>query len=273
MNIYYLGPPGSYSHTVVSALYKTGHSVPCRTFSEVVEQVIADPGSHGLMGLENSISSSVHESIDLLFQHTDLSIIGEACMNISLHLIGVPGSDISKITTVYSYPQALAQCSTFIKQNGLREIESPSTTTAVREVDTLQNPEIAAIAGEGSVAGTDLQILKSGIGNVAHNLTRWAVISNQKPDLTSGNKMTLIFKVKHEPGSLVKVLQSIAEKRGNLSKIESRPVPGSTWEYSFWIDIEIPDGSAEVFEEVMRQEALEYRVVGAYPRGETFNTI
>lgn len=271
MNIYYLGPAGSYSHTLVQKLFSDQKYIPCRSFSEIIECVKEHKASYGLLGIENSISSSVHESIDLLFANKEISIVAEACMNISLHLIGVSGSDISKIRSVYSYPQALAQCSEFVQSHGMRTVESPSTTAAVHEVDTLQNSEIAAIAGTGSIADTDLVVLQENIGNVSHNLTRWVVVTTQgKQILRKLNKMTMIFQVKHEPGSLVRVLQSIAENGGNMSKIESRPVAGSNWEYDFWVDIEIPEGSSSQFESLMKKEALQYRTVGIYEKGYTF---
>jgi len=270
MNVYYLGPSGSYSHTLIQKLFPNEEAVPCRTFAEIVQYVQKDQKSYGLLGIENSISSSVHENIDLFFTH-NLYIVGEACMNITLNLIGLEGATLPDIKTVYSYPQALSQCSGFIKKHAVKVIETTSTTAAVEEVDTLQNKTVGAIAGLESIVGTELVALKEHIGNDSHNMTRWVVISQEahsRDEMT--NKMTIIFKVKHEPGSLVRVLQAIADHAGNLSKIESRPVAGSNWEYEFWVDIEVPDGSAQVFENLMQNEALSFRVVGAYRKGKTF---
>ncbi len=272
MNIYYLGPAGSYSHVLIQNLFPDVRHIPCRSFSEVVESVEKDTESLGLLGIENSTSSSVHESIDLLFAH-ELHIVAEAYMNIALHLIGVKNSSSSDIRTVYSHPQALAQCSRFISDHALKSIESLSTTAAVREVSTLQNQEIAAIAGRGAIAGSDLQILSKNIGNVSHNITRWVVVSRKQNSISDAhlNKLTVIFKVKHEPGSLVHVLQSIADHQGNLTKIESRPVAGSNWEYEFWVDIEVPDGKAGSIEKCLKDETLSYRMVGVYQKGHTYD--
>jgi len=271
MNIYYLGPKGSYSYTLLKKLYPEEKLLPQPTFAHIAEAVIKDENSIGLLGIENSISSSVHESIDLLFQN-NLHIVGEASMDIQLHLIGTKGATLTDVKEIYSYPQAIAQCSAFIKKYNMICHETPSTTTAVHEVDTLQDRSKAAIAGRGSLAGTDLRVIRGDIANISHNMTRWVFISKKSVSLGKNhNKITVIFKVKHEPGSLVKVLQAVAQEKGNMSKIESRPVPGSDWEYLFWIDVEIPEGSITVFETLFQKETLSYRMVGIYEKGQTFS--
>ena len=271
MNIYYLGPKGSYSYSLLQQMYPNEHLEPQPTFAHIVEAVLNDDTSIGLLGIENSISSSVHESIDLLFRN-DLYIVGEACMDIQLHLIGPKNANLSNVKEVLSYPQAIAQSSDFIEKHGIVTHEAPSTAAAVREVDTLQDISKAAIAGRGSLADTDLQILQRNIANTSHNMTRWVLVSKKPIKLgEKQNKITVIFKVKHEPGSLVKVLQAIADEKGNMSKIESRPVPGSNWEYLFWIDVEIPEETVDVFQKRLEKETLSFRMVGAYEKGYTYS--
>ena len=270
MKIYYLGPKGSYSYSLLQKMYPNGVAEPKPTFAHIVDAVLEDESSIGLLGIENSISSSVHESIDLLFQN-NLYIVGEACMNIKLHLIGPKDAEFSDVKEVFSYPQAIAQCSHFIENHSITPHETPSTAAAVREVDTLQDKTKAAIAGRGSLADTDLKILKEDIANTSHNMTRWVLVSKKPMKYGQNqNKMTVIFKVKHEPGSLVKVLQAIADECGNMTKIESRPVPGLNWEYLFWIDVEIPERTVDVFQKRLKQETLSYRTVGIYEQGKTY---
>ncbi len=271
MKIYYLGPKGSYSYSLLKKIRPTDDLQPLPTFVHIAEAVMKDEDSMGLLGIENSISSSVHESVDIIFQN-DLYIVGEACMDIQLHLIGTKKASLSDVQEVFSYPQAIAQCSSFIEKHALKIRETPSTAAAVQEIDTLQDDTKAAIAGRGSLADTNLRIIRENIANTSHNMTRWILVSKKafltdiKPD-----KITVIFKVKHEPGSLVKVLNAIASEKGNMSKIESRPVPGSNWEYLFWIDVEIPVGSAETFKRLLEKETLTYRMVGVYEKGQTYS--
>lgn len=270
MNIYYLGPKGSYSYSMLQKIYPNENLLPLPTFAHIVSAVMKEEGSIGLLGIENSISSSVHESIDLLFQN-ELCIVAEAAMDIQLHLIGPKNATLSDVKEVFSYYQAIAQCSSFIEKNALIVHETPSTMAAVHEVDTLQDKSKAAIAGRGALAGTDLDIIEEQIANSSHNMTRWVLVS-KKPITVSKkiNKLTVIFKVTHEPGSLVKVLQAVAREKGNMSKIESRPVPGSDWEYLFWIDVEIPEGAIGIFKALFKKETLWYRLVGMYEKGQTY---
>lgn len=270
MKIFYLGPKGSYSYWLLQKARQKDVLLPLPTFVHVADAVMRDEDSIGLLGIENSISSSVHESVDIIF-HNDLYIVGEACMDIQLHLIGTKKSSLSDIQEVFSYPQAIAQCSSFIKKHDLKTHETPSTAAAVHEIDTLQDDTKAAIAGRGSLPDTDLQILRENIANTSHNMTRWVFVSKKPFSIDEPtDKMTVIFKVRHEPGSLVRVLNAIASERGNMSKIESRPVPGSNWEYLFWIDIEIPPRKEKVFKELLEREALSYRIVGVYKKGKTY---
>lgn len=271
MNIYYLGPKGSYSYTLVSKEFPKDNLIPMPTFGQILSKVQGDTDGIGVLGIENSISSSVHESIDLIF-NSNVFIAGEACMDIQLHLIGPSGARVNTVKEVFSYPQAIAQCSEFIQKNAIITHESPSTMAAINEVNTLQDIAKAAIAGRGSLPDTDLKIIKENIGNIAHNMTRWVFVSRERRCTGSKiNKMSLIFKVKHEPGSLVSVLHALAKANSNMTKIESRPVPGSNWEYAFWIDIEIPEGTVESITDIMSRKTLAYRIVGAYEKGRTYH--
>jgi prephenate dehydratase len=267
MNIYYLGPVGSYSEIVAKKIFTTEEHilVPTDGFADVVEHVRED--GMGILGIENSISSSVHESVDALFQ-SDIYIIGEVSMNIELHLGGMKDASFTDITDVYSHTQALAQCSLFIKENNLTIYNSSSTAAAIDEVLRLHDTSKAAIGGKASIEEKGLTIVAEHIENTNHNMTRWVIISKNPESLLHPiNKVTYAFRVKHEPGSLVAVLKSIADAKGNMTKIESRPVPGSDWEYEFWVDVDIAEGSLETIETSLAFESLTHRRIGAYQKG------
>ncbi|MDA1316396.1 MAG: hypothetical protein O3B87_00050 [bacterium] len=267
MNIYYLGPVGSYSEIVAKKIFTTTEHklIPLSGFDEVVERVQVE--GMGILGIENSISSSVHESVDVLFK-SDVHIIGEASMNIELHLGGLKDASISDVRDVYSHSQALAQCSIFIKKNNLTPHSTSSTASAIDDVVSLHDFSKAAIGGKKTIEEKGLSIISNHIGNTKNNMTRWVIISKNSESLLQPiNKVTYAFCVKHEPGSLVPVLQSISNAQGNMTKIESRPVPGSDWEYEFWVDVEIPEGSLEVIDASIAKESLTHRRLGAYQKG------
>lgn len=267
MNIYYLGPKGSYSEIVAKKVFTTGEHtlVPVGEFTDVVGHV--EQEGMGILGIENSISSSVHESVDMLFQ-SDVCIIGEVSMNIELHLGGMKSASFTDITDVYSHTQALAQCSTFIKENNFNMHKTSSTASAMEKVLASNDISKAAIGGKASIEEKGLSIVVEHIGNTKQNMTRWVIISKNPKSLSQPiNKVTYVFRVKHEPGSLVAVLKSIADAKGNMTKIESRPVPGSDWEYEFWVDVEIPEKSLSFINTAISQSTLTNRSIGAYQKG------
>lgn len=270
MNIYYLGPSGSYSEIVAKNEFSDQTLISVASFEKVVENVLEDKNAVGILGIENSSSSSVHTNVDMIFNN-NLFIIGEATMSIRLHLIGLMGTNTQDVKEVYSHPQALAQCTEFIQKHSLIMRPIESTTAAVELISKKNDKTIAAIASSQSVK-SGLTIIQKNIANHENNMTRWVfVTSAQNTQVSHANKLTIIFTVTHEPGSLVNVLQKIAHAQGNLTRIESRPVPGSDWEYQFWIDVEIPEGSKETFEDILKHVTHKYRMVGAYMRG-TFYT-
>src|SRR3989344_2657667 len=227
MKIYYLGPIGSFSEQIGKKIYKKMDLVPLQTFEGIVKKVENDPEATGLLVIENSISSSVHQSVDLMFE-SQAQIIGEAYMEIKLDLIGLPGTKVENIKTVFSHPQALSQSSEFIKKYQLKSIFEQSTASAASYVKRSKKIQNAAIGSKYLADLMKLKVIKENVG-----------------------------KVKHKPGSLVKALDQIAKKRGNLTKIESRPLPGTNWEYEFWLDLEIPNGTKKDFLKLFQNETLE----------------
>jgi len=270
MNVYYLGPKGSYSEILAQKEFVNQTLIPVESFENVVEKVLNNEDAVGILGIENSTSSSVHTNVDLIFNN-DLSIVGEATMNIRLHLIGKKGAKMGEITHVYSHTQALAQCTDFICDKKLTAHSIESTTAAVAFISQKRDVHIAAIASSQSIKSGQ-EILQKNIANQQNNMTRWVFVSSSsKMENAEADKITVIFTVKHEPGSLVRVLQKLADANGNLTRIESRPVPGADWEYQFWIDVEIPLRTQELFVKILKEETDSYRIVGAYRRG-TFYT-
>ncbi len=267
MKIYYLGPIGSFSEQIGKKIYPDEKLISSETFDGIVKKVENDSDAIGLLVIENSISSSVHQSVDLMFE-SKAQIIGEAFMEITLDLIGLPGTNINDVQTVYSHPQALSQCSEFIEKFNLKPMFAQSTASAASYVKRSGKVQNAAIGSKYLADLMKMQVIKENVGNVKHNMSRWILIAKEsKIKDDEVNKLTVIFKVKHEPGSLVKVLDRIAKKRGNLTKIESRPISGTNWEYEFWVDIETPNGSKKDFFKLFENEALEYRVIGQYQKG------
>jgi len=199
MKVYYLGPIGSFSEQISKKIYSKEELIPMETFEGIVKKVENDSDSIGLLVIENSISSSVHKSVDLMFE-SKAKIIGEAFMEITLDLIGLHGTKINDVKTAYSHPQALSQCSEFIENNNIKSMLAQSTASAATYVKKTGKIQNAAI-GSGYLANLlKMQVVKENVGNVKHNMSRWILIANEaKVKDSEINKLTVIFKVSMNP--------------------------------------------------------------------------
>jgi len=275
MNLYYLGPQGSYSSIVAHKAFAESFyaHTPVENLRTILAHVQTDKEGIGIVPIENSITSNVHESMDYLFE-TDLKIIGEARLKITLHLIGRTGTELSKVTKVYSHPQALHQCSAFLQEHKIDTEEVVSTAAGQRHVLAQSGAEEALI-GSGELAKREeLEILADDLGNVQNNVTRFLFVGHKDiaQEETEQKRATFTFRVKHEAGALVDVLNKLAAAGANLTSIESRPIPGSDFEYKFWIDVEAHSQSIDDITAVIKKNTAEHRVLGVYPKGDTYES-
>lgn len=271
--IFFLGPIGSYSHIVTKKAFPDEELISCNTFFEIANKIKSNTGSIGVLPIENSITSDVHENVDYIFKNPDFSIIGESVLRINLHLYGLQGSTLSDIKIVYSHPKALAQSTKFIDNHNLEMRESKSTAEAKEIIIDQKNMNQACI-GSSDLKDNQIVLLQSNIGNAKNNFTRFIFVTAKPKALHHhADKATFIFKVKHEPGTLTKVLSQLAAKGLNLTKIESRPLPNTYWEYQFWIDLEIPKNiQLNDVENIIKSSTLSCRLVGAYVKGKVFES-
>jgi len=272
MKVYYLGPESSYSHIVATRFFKQPEAdlSGLSSFNAIFKQILAEKNSLGLLPIENSITSSVHENIDWIFQRP-CYIVGEAFLEIHLNLIGLTGAVESEIKQVLSHPKALQQCSDYIEKNKLLGIEATSTSEAAKLLKENRNVQTAVIGGKLLTTGdSDLTVIKADIGNVKNNFTRFVIVSASKDQVISEsrNKISVSFQLKHEPGSLLKVLEALFKRQANLTKIESRPIPAKEWEYEFWIDIELGNADIDQLLEAIKDNTLQYRLLGFYKQGD-----
>jgi prephenate dehydratase len=274
--VYYLGPEGSFSAILVSKLFNAGSElVPCSSFSEIAARLRAHTTAVGLLGIENSNSSDVHETIDIMFEDK-FRILGEASLKIRMNLLGLQGARLEQIREVYSHPQALLQCASFIREHGLTAHTTDSTSAGKQLVVGMGDASKATIGSGALAEDGSLAVLAADIATVAQNMTRFICVSptpllidnlNRKQD-----KLTYIFQLKHRPGSLAHLLSELAGLDVNLTKIQSRPIPGTDWEYVFWIDMEIPNTTEPQVSRVLEDYATGYTLLGAYEKGRVFES-
>lgn len=273
-NIYYLGPDGSFSQTIIKRAGQAYNEVACDNFSEIVEKTLADANSVGVLPIENSITSNIHENMDHLFSQ-NLVIKGEAFLKIHLSLFGLRGSNINDITKVYSQPQALSQCRGYIKSHNFITQETSSTAAAKNLILKMNDKRCAAIGSEELKVEENLAILESDIGDEKFNITRFVLVRAgvHASEQNDANKASVVFTIKHEAGALAKILTELGKASFNLTKIESRPIPASDWEYRFWIDIENKDNEAineEKLNDILKSNTKKFKIAGIYPAGKIY---
>lgn len=263
------GERGAYSELAVFRFFPNSKPVPVRSFQEVIETLLSGLSDYAVVPIENSIEGSVNEVYDLLLQ-SNLYIVGETYQSIHHCLIAIKGNDLRSIKEVYSHPQALAQCRHYLNEKKLDSIPVYDTAGAVKMVKEGQNKRAAAIASKRAAEIYEMEIFDIGIEDRKNNFTRFYILSRDPADTKpSGSDGTsIIFSVKHEPGSLVNILSEFARREINLTKIESRPTKETPWEYNFFTDFEghVLDSKVSNVLKAIEPKTTFVKVLGSYKK-------
>ncbi len=247
--------------------------VSCYSFREVFEKIKKSECEYGIIPIENSSYGSVFDTYDLLQQY-HFKIIGELNLQITHHLLGLKKIQLKKLKKIYSHPQALGQCSKFIKT--LKNIKIvPTYDTAGSAQILIDNSEkdAAVIASKESAKIYNLLILKSAIQNNKENYTRFLII-NQKQTKSKFDKpkSSISFELKSIPGALFKALSVFALRDIDLVKIESRPIPHKPFEYLFYADLmgNLSDDKIKKALSHLSEIAISIKDFGTYEIGKTY---
>ena len=266
--IAFQGERGAFSEDAATKLFGTSiDSVPCMRLKEVFELVSQNKVDFGLVPLENSQAGSINDTYDLLLTYP-LNIFAEVILRVSHYLMALPGEKLEDIRTIYSHPQALAQCADFLGRLNAEIMPSYDTAGSAKMIKEKKLTNCAAIASKRAADIYGLEILAPEIETSANNYTKFVAISRQKAKPAQRNKTSLVFGTEHKPGSLYRILGIFATRNINLAKLESRPSRIKPWEYVFYADFEGHlDG--EVYQQAMRElqrETTFIKILGSYPQ-------
>ena len=214
--------------------------IPCATFREVVrigEDAKASDGA--VMAMENSIAGSILPNYNLL-QKSKLQVIGEVYLSISQNLLVYPGVKLEDIKEVHSHPMAILQCLDYLENHQWKLVETEDTALSAKQLRQHKSKHIAAIASKLAAQLFDLDVMTPDIHTLKNNITRFLIMVpvKQKVEIADADKASIYFQTDHSKGILSKVLAKIAQGGANLSKLQSMPIPGSTFKYGFYADIE-----------------------------------
>lgn len=249
---------------------KTVQVVCCATFSEVISAASRQTQSDGgVMAIENSIAGSILPNYNLL-QKSNLKIVGEIYLQIKQNLLVNPGVQLSDIREVHSHPMAIQQCFGFLDKYDWKLVETEDTALSAKHIHQHKNKHAAAIASTLAADLFQLNIIAPNIHTLKNNYTRFLVLQPEAAaiEINDADKASINFQTDHSKGSLAKVLTQIAEGGINLSKLQSFPIPGSDWKYSFHADLEFE--SLDQFNNVLKNiEPLTnlLTVYGVYKNG------
>jgi prephenate dehydratase len=238
------GERGSNSHLAALEMLGNVGVVPCSVSAEVMDAVVTGRVDAAVLPIENSLHGSVAEHYDLLLAN-DIRITGESLLRIRHNLVAAPGVTLEDIRQVISHPVALSQCRAFLAGfTQAKAVPFYDTAGSVKHLMAEGLRDTAGVAPELAAKEYGAQVLVAGIEDHVENYTRFHLLrrdSDAKTANVFANKMTVAFVVEHRPGTLVAALQGLSELGVDLTKIESRPVPGKPWEYIFYVELRFAD--------------------------------
>ena len=266
------GIAGAYSSLAGATLYPNAEITYCDTFADVCRLVSEGKVEYGILPVENSWAGSVHEVYDLLINGRFL-IAESIDAKIRHNLIGCEDAQIGDIKRVLSHPQALRQCADTIEGIGAIPTECSNTAVAVKSVADTKDKTLAAIGSAEAAKKYGLKILKSNIASSAFNTTRFVSISSVAQRCSEADKISIVFTVTghDKPGTLLNVLAHFASCKMSLTKIESRPIKNSQFEYVFYADFSgnLDDSRVAGVLATLANELPDFVLLGNYREGMT----
>lgn len=241
------GRPGAYGEEAALGWFgPDAETLPSPSFAAVCAAIHRGDAAAGVLPLENSLAGTVGDALDALAA-TELRVVGEVLLPVRHLLLGAPGAEIGSLRRVLSHWQALAQCDRFLSSRGLERVPVADTATAAAEVARAGDATVAAIASRRAAQRHDLAVLAADVADGPANVTRFAVVvadpsseaANGALAPADGPRATLLtFETLHQPGALVRALNTLADAGINLSRIESRPLGQPAWHYRFLVQVE-----------------------------------
>ncbi len=265
--VVFQGVEGAYSHAASMAYFgESAEYFHVPNFEEVMKAVAQGEADFGVLPLENSSAGQVGDVYDLLTRY-DNTIVGEYYLPVRHCLLGLKGADINEIQTVYSHPQGLMQCAKFLNEHSdWQQISQVNTAVSAQKVIKENNPRTAAIASATAAKLYGLEILEEGINDNKTNTTRFIIVCSKKIYCKQASKISIMFEIPHESGSLYTILSHMIYNVLNMTKIESRPIPEQPFEYRFFVDFEgnLADAAVENALLGIDEEAARLKILGNY---------
>ncbi|HUY65031.1 MAG TPA: prephenate dehydratase [Acidimicrobiales bacterium] len=271
--IAFFGPAGTFTEEALFTQpdFVESDVVPLPTLAEVLDAVCLGKADLGFVPIENSIEGTVNATVDSLVFEVDLLIQREVVLDVHMHLMAAPGTAITDIRRVLSFPHASAQCRRYLSEHlpGVEVVPTNSTAEAARLVGEQRSPDSAALAPRLAADLYRLEVLASSVEDHPDNQTRFVALAASGVPMPTGHDKTSIvcFQREDRPGSLHAILSEFSARNINLSKLESRPTKRGLGDYCFLIDLEghIADEVVADCLRVLHAEQAGVKFLGSYP--------
>ncbi len=257
------GTEGAYSQRACEKLFYNPTIVYFENFIGVFEAVRSGMCSFGILPLENSVQGSVTQVMDLLAKY-DFSIVKSVKIHVSHALLAKNKN--AKIKEVFSHPQALGQCDKFLQDMGVKVTPCENTALAAKMVAESDREDIGAICSPDCAELYGLQVVNCHVSNSDNNHTRFICISKETMIFPGADRLSFCITLSHRPGALYSLISKFAAVGINLTKIESRPIPGRDFEFMFYFDMEVSVYSQELMSTIseLSLENSSFKFLGAY---------
>lgn len=264
--VVYAGVPGAFAEAAMVAYFGEnidGNNV--KEFHEVAQMVSEGKADYGVLPIENSSAGFVSGIYDLLERY-QLSIVGEQMVQVNQCLLGIPGTDLSKVQTVFSHPQGLLQAKEYLEDKDWKQVSMNNTALSAKKVRDEGDMTQVAIASERAAKLYGLSVLNPQLNVSDKNTTRFVIVSNKKEYVKKANKVSISFALSHQCGSLYNILAHFIFNNVNMTSIESIPLSGKQWEYCFFVDFEgnLSDNEVKNALKGIMAETDEFRILGCF---------
>jgi len=262
----FLGPEHTYSHEAARGAFGASvEFVPLASFAAVFQEVQNGRADFGVVPIENSTEGAVGPALDLLID-TPLVIISEILQPVRHALMSREG-DPSRVRKIVSHQQSLGQCRVYLSTNFAdRELEAVASNALAAQLAS-KDESLGAIASRAAAEAYGLGVIAENIQDIAQNTTRFLVLGTRPVPRSGRDKTTILFAVPDKVGALNNALSLFSKSQINISKIESRPLRGRSWEYLFFVDLEGHREDTRVKRALaaLKHRTLFLKVLGSYP--------
>ena len=267
VTVVFQGVEGAYSYGAMRAYFQEDiKSYHVKLFRDAMEEVAAGRADYAVLPIENSTAGIVADIYDLLTEY-NLFIVGEQILKVEHVLLGLQEAELSDIAGVYSHPQGLAQCKEYLEEHrDWKTTAVTNTAAAAKKVSTDQDKTHAAIASRAAGEIYNLKVLAENICKNDSNVTRFIILAKKPVYENNSSRISVCFEARHASGTLYNVLSHMIYNGLNMTKIESRPIPGKTWEYRFFVDFEgnLRDSAVKNALRGMEAETSYLKILGNY---------